>query len=712
MRLFQPLLWCVVVAVLALPGGHTADPLKIREALALKRVDSPAISPTSQHVVYPVRWDTFDGKTPTSRLYLTDLETQEARPLVPDSFNSTKQRNAIWLSDTVVGFTVDKDSKHELWACSVMSGSEPYLVTQFPMTVSRLYYTVASHQLLVLVDLYPNTTLSETAQRDVDESKRIDTAKIYTQLMIRHWDKYITEKSPTVLKAHLVEVDGRFQLTDDFVNLLQPFTAGPLDFSAISVSPNGELIAFASKYPSRDVAWTTNVEMFLLRTDQPNVPSSLTNHTLGAASNPEFSPDGQYLAWLQMHTPQYESDRNQIVMYRLATGQRFAIAPQWDANITSLRFTGDGSRLLAVTHTHARRRLFAINWRPFVSNNAATVVTENLIVPVSQDDGVNAVVPVGSTSTILMTMSSFSHPTNLYRVNLNTTNPQPQQLTAFNVQALAQVDQPAMLDVWFDGANHDPIHGLLFKPHDWQPDRTYPLVVMIHGGPQGSWDNQWTTYWNPLLYAGAGYAVWMPNIHGSQGYGQALVESVSKDWGGKPYQDILKSIDHLKRYYPWIDVTQMCAMGGSYGGYMMNWINSQTNMFKCLVNHAGLFSTVSQYYTTDELWFPEYEFNGVPWDPQARIVYNRWSPERFAGQWQTPVLVTHGEEDYRVPQSEGISTFTTLQRLGVPSKLILFAKESHGISKTGNLVVWVDEVLKWFNEYLGGPREVPLALSQ
>ncbi|KAJ1982042.1 dipeptidylpeptidase [Dimargaris verticillata] len=712
MRLYRPLLWCAIGAVLALPSGHAAEPLKIREALALKRVDLPVISPTTQHVVYPVRWDTFDGETPTTKLYLTNLESRDARPLVPDSFNSTKQKNAIWLSDTVVGFTVDKDGKQELWACSVTSGSEPYLVTQLPVAVSRLYYTVASRQLLALVDLYPSTTVSETVQRDADESKRIDTAKVYTQLMIRHWDKYTTEKSPTVLKTHLVDVNGRFQLDGDFVNLLQPFPAGPLDFSAISVSPNGELIAFASKYPSRDVAWTTNVEMFLLRTAQPENPLSLTNHTLGAASSPEFSPDGQYLAWLQMHKPQYESDRNQIIMYRLETGERFAIAPQWDASPSSLRFTGDGSQLLAVTHMHARRRLFAINWQPFLSSNVTTATTESLIAPVSQDDAVHAVVPVGTTNTILATMSAFNHPTNLYRVNLNGTNSQPEQLTAFNAQALAQLDQPAVHEVWFDGANHDPIHGLLLKPHGYKPNQTYPLVVMIHGGPQGSWDNQWSTYWNPLIYTGAGYAVWMPNIHGSQGYGQALVDSVSQQWGGKPYQDILKSIDHLQRHYPWVDVSQMCAMGGSYGGYMTNWINSQTSMFKCLVNHAGLFSTLTQYYTTDELWFPEHEFNGVPWDSQARSEYSRWSPERFVEQWQTPVLITHGEEDYRVPQSEGISTFTALQRRGVPSKLVLFAKEGHGISKTGNLVVWVDEVLKWFNEYLGGPREMPSALSQ
>ena len=253
-------------------------------------------------------------------------------------------------------------------------------------------------------------------------------------------------------------------------------------------------------------------------------------------------------------------------------------------------------------------------------------------------------------------------------------------------------------EFWFPGWNNEKGHGWLLKPHGFAAGRRYPVAFLIHGGPQGSWEDHFHYRWNPQAYAGAGYAVITIDFHGSTGYGQAFTDSIRGDWGGKPYDDLMKGLDHALAQYPWLDGSRVGAAGASYGGYMINWIAGHTDRFRCLVNHDGGFDELGSYYNTEELWFPEWEYGGLPWE--KREVYEKWSPVTWVANWKTPMLVIHGGRDYRVTENEGMSTFTALQRKGVPSKFLYFPDENHWVLKAKNSILWHETVIGWLDEWV------------
>jgi dipeptidyl aminopeptidase/acylaminoacyl peptidase len=252
-------------------------------------------------------------------------------------------------------------------------------------------------------------------------------------------------------------------------------------------------------------------------------------------------------------------------------------------------------------------------------------------------------------------------------------------------------------EFWFEGADGDQVHGWLLKPVGFKEGSKYPVAYLIHGGPQGSYTDHFHYRWNPQAYAGAGYVTVAVNFHGSTGYGQAFTDSIRRDWGGKPYRDLMLGLDHVIASYDYVDGERVCALGASFGGYMVNWIAGQTNRFACLVNHDGEFDVRASYFATEELWFPEWDFGGPPWE-QAEL-FTRWSPAEHVGKWKTPMLVIHGAKDYRLPDTEGFATFNALQRLGVPSKFVYFPDENHWVLKSRNSVFWHDTVIAWLDEW-------------
>ena len=267
-----------------------------------------------------------------------------------------------------------------------------------------------------------------------------------------------------------------------------------------------------------------------------------------------------------------------------------------------------------------------------------------------------------------------------------------------NDALLSQIDMQPLESFTFKGANDEEVQGFMVKPPGFDPNKKYPLKFLIHGGPQGAWGNEWTYRWNAELFAASGnYVVVMINFHGSTGYGQKFTDSISGDWGGKPYVDLMKGLDYVEKTYPFIDKNREAALGASYGGYMANWILGHTNRFKCIVSHDGMFNTESAYGTTEELWFPEWEFKGPPW--KNREMYQKFSPHLFADKFKTPTLVVHGQNDYRLDVSEGFQLFTTLQRLGIPSKMLYFPDEGHWVLKPQNSRLWYKTVNDWVDQW-------------
>ncbi|KAJ1878284.1 dipeptidylpeptidase, partial [Kickxella alabastrina] len=436
-------------------------------------------------------------------------------------------------------------------------------------------------------------------------------------------------------------------------------------------------------------AWQTTSYIYLASTDSDSNnksgPALVVNQEAGAgaSSSPAFSADGARLAYLQMLHPAYEADRNRIRVYDIAQNKTISVAEDWDRSPAQLAWVD--AETLAVTYMdHGRSKLATVDVR---TGAVTPAVSEHSTGLVRVLDGRRA----------LVESSALDSPTDLFDVSLD--SGEMHRLTALNADLRARDVLGSPEDVEFVGADNQTIHGFILHPPGFDPERTYPLALVIHGGPQSSFADAWSSRWNLNVFASAGFVTVALDPQGSTGYGQNFTDAIRNQWGGKPYDSLMLSVDQLLQQRPYVDSQRMAALGASYGGYMINWINGHTDRFRCLVNHDGIFSTVSTYYSTEELYFPETEFEGTPFEEKARANYERWNPERFVAKWRTPTLVVHGEKDYRLTVSEGLSTFTALRRQRVPAKLLYFPDENHWVVKPANSLRWHTEVLEWITRW-------------
>ena len=412
-------------------------------------------------------------------------------------------------------------------------------------------------------------------------------------------------------------------------------------------------------------------------------PVELTAPRKGSDFNPVFSPDGKTLAYLSMARAGYEADRQRVVLRNVADGKERILAEDWDRSAGSLAFSPDGKTIYVIAGDVGQNSLFALD--------VASGKVRKLV-----DQGYVAEAAVGRDGTIFFTHDTLKAPADLWRIGAD--GKDPQQLTRVNAEALANIRFGDFEQFSFPGWNGEKVHGYLVKPVGFQAGRKYPLAFLIHGGPQGSFGNHFHYRWNPQTYAAAGYATVMIDFHGSTGYGQAFTDSIRGDWGGKPFEDLMKGLDFALKKYPFIDGKRACALGASYGGYMINWIaGNAPDRFACLVNHDGNLDERMAYYDTEELWFPEWEHGGPAWEnPEG---YAKHNPIDHVAKWKTPMLVIHGGKDYRVVDTQGISTFTALQRKGIPSRFLYFPDENHWVLQPANSVLWHDTVLDWLKRW-------------
>ena len=418
----------------------------------------------------------------------------------------------------------------------------------------------------------------------------------------------------------------------------------------------------------------------------------------GADTTPLYSPDGKYLAWRSQARAGFEADKWRLLVQDRQSGQTRDLTDKFDRSVGSFAWTFPGppphtkglTPIVFSAEDHGDSPVFAVLLED--GNPPAKLAELHADDLVFLDDK------------LYFTRASITGPNEIWRLDISGTKQksEPVAVTHMNDALLSQIDMQPLESFTFKGANGEELQGFIIKPPGFDPAKKYPLKFLIHGGPQGAWGNEWSYRWNPELFAANGYVVVMINFHGSTGYGQKFTDSISGDWGGKPYVDLMKGLDYVEKTYPFIDKNRVAALGASYGGYMANWMLGHTNRFKCIVSHDGVFNTESAYGTTEELWFPEWEFKGPPW--KQRELYQKFSPHLFADKFKTPTLVIHGQNDYRLDVSEGFQLFTTLQRLKVPSKMLYFPDEGHWVLKPQNSRLWYKTVNDWVDQWCSPGR--------
>jgi dipeptidyl aminopeptidase/acylaminoacyl peptidase len=456
-------------------------------------------------------------------------------------------------------------------------------------------------------------------------------------------------------------------------------------------SPDGQEIAYTVQLGA-DIAWSTDFNIYTVPVSGGS-PKLITPTNKATDTGPIYSPDGKTIAYRAMARPGFESDRYRIKLYDRASGSTRTLTEPWDRSPSALEWSPDSKSLLATAGENAREKIFAVDVatgqpRPLIGDHYSS--------------GASYAPPTAGAQAprIVFTHDSFTAPAEIFIAQADGSS--TQRLTHFNDERvkLAQMSEPA--EFRFKGAGNEEVQAWIFKPVGFQPAKKYPVAFVIHGGPQGAIEDHFHYRWNPQTLTGAGYAVIAVNFHGSTSFGQAFTDSISGDWGGKPFEDLMKGLDYALANYNWLDGDRVGALGASYGGWMINWINGHTNRFKCLVNHDGGFDEFANYFTTEELWFPEWEFKGTPWERPE--LYDKFSPSRYVSKWQTPTLVIHGAKDYRLVDAEGIATFTALQRRGIPSQLLYFPDENHWILKPKNSILWHDTILAWLDKWLRAER--------
>jgi dipeptidyl aminopeptidase/acylaminoacyl peptidase len=501
-------------------------------------------------------------------------------------------------------------------------------------------------------------------------------ARIWTDLFYRHWNEWRLG-----IRSHLfrMELDGG--AVTDLAQIdrdIPPLALGGRD---IAVAPNGDEVALVYN-PDSSPATSTNNEVFLLRQD--GTPQRISTSP-GNDNTPQFSPDGRYVSYLSMATAGFESDRQQPMLYERASGRRTALAPRWALSITDYRWFPDSRALLAEVEERGGHNLFRIE----VPSGKITRLVSG---------GTNSAGQVlGEGEGLMFLRQTVSRPPEIYLARADGREVRP--LTHVNDARFAALDLPPAESFGFVGAGGDSVFGWLIKPPGFTPGTRYPLVYLIHGGPQGAWLDQWHSRWNYAMFAARGYAVAAVNFHGSTGYGQRFTNSISRNWGSLPYQDLMLGLQAVARK-EWVDSTRMGAAGASYGGYMIYWMAGHTRRFRAFVAHDGIFNPVSMSGTTEEQWFPAWEFGGSLIQPSARALMERWSPANFAQNWSTPMLIVHSQNDFRVDISEGLQAFTALRLRKIPAKFLYFPDEDHFVAKPRNRRLWWGTVLDWLDQYL------------
>ena len=677
--------------------------------MKLKRVGAPVPSPDGKWVVFDCVDIDLEADTKISHLWVVPASGGDSRRLNPTANHEERPRfspdgkRLIWTSKAT--------DPTQIWMCDFNPESgtlvgKPHHVTEISTGADGGNWSPDGKNIVFVSAVYPDCKDDAcNKQRDEELKKSKVKAKIFTRLFYRHWSAFTEFK-----RSHLFVIDAhadaaglwpaqggspspqtlatgeRLQKNEprDFTpgdHDVPPFNLGGQDMYAFS--PDGQEVAYTSNIDEVE-ATSTNNEIFTVPI-AGGTPKKISTSP-GADTTPLYSPDGKYLAWRSQARAGFEADKWRLLVQDRQTGETRDLTEKFDRSLGSFAWVPTSNAICFAAEDHGEAPIYSVAVRDNQPMEIVRLHADDLI--------------LGATAALYFTRMSIEAPNEIYRLDIPESKGRAMVVTHMNDALLSQIDMQPLESFTFKGANDEEVQGFMVKPPGFNPNKKYPLKFLIHGGPQGAWGNEWTYRWNAELFAATGnYVVVMINFHGSTGYGQKFTDSISGDWGGKPYVDLMKGLDYVEKTYPFIDKNREAALGASYGGYMANWILGHTNRFKCIVSHDGMFNTESAYGTTEELWFPEWEFKGPPW--KNREMYRKFSPHFFADKFKTPTLVVHGQNDYRLDVSEGFQLFTTLQRSKIPSKMLYFPDEGHWVLKPQNSRLWYKTVNNWVDQWCG-----------
>ncbi|WP_375398418.1 prolyl oligopeptidase family serine peptidase [uncultured Sphingomonas sp.] len=673
----------IALAVIAFPA--TARQLTIEDVTMLSRVSSPAVSADGRWLVWQQRETDLAADKGRFDLWRLDLATRGAKP-EPLAAEADVDETAPQFSadGRTVYFASDRGGEANVWSIPITGGGVTQ-VTSLKGGFGGFKVAPTGDKLLIWADRLPRAPTSEPAT--VKKPADAGNGRTFDRLFVRHWASWADGTRSQLFVLPLA--DGKAAgfgtaiggaLVGDTPS--RPFGGG----EEVAWSADGKTVYFALREAGRIEALSTNLDIFAAPADGSAAPVNLTDANDATDTQPSVSPDGKYLAYLAMKRPGYESDRTVLMLRDLATGGTRAVTENWDRSVGSIAWALDSRHILVTAED--------VQENPIWSVDPATGKVARL----TGDGNVSAVVPTAKG--LVFAMNSLTAPDDFYMLSgAGRSGGKPVRLTNVNADKLAGIDMPAVTRFSFKGANDDTVWGYAVKPYG--STGKVPVAFMVHGGPQGSSNNSWSYRWNPALFAGAGYGLVAIDFHGSTGYGQAFTDAIRNNWGGWPLEDLKKGLKAATDKFAWLDADNACALGASYGGYMMNWIEGNwPDRFKCIVQHDGVFDARAMAYETEELWFDEWEHGGKPYYEDA-AAYEKWNPVNLVDRWQTPMLVITSDGDYRIPNTQGIAAFTALQRRDVPSRLIAFPGGSHWVLAPKESRQWYREVLGWMGKYTG-----------
>jgi dipeptidyl aminopeptidase/acylaminoacyl peptidase len=743
----------LALAVLTVPAiAQAKHPFTFEDMMKLKRVGEPEVSPDGKWVIFSVVDVSLEANTKTPHIWIVPTAGGQEREIIADQ-DADRPR---WAPDGKrFAFISTKEGGSQVWIAdfdgAAGTARNVWKLTSIATEAGGELWSPDGQNILFTSDVYPECD----GQPDeiTCDAKKLDEAnqskvkaQIFTHLLYRHWNAYkegkrshifVIEAPPLVQpKAYA----GRIAIRP------RDLTPGDYDAPVFSLggqddyafSPDGQEICYTSNHDKNPAA-STNNDLWIVPVSG-GAAKNITADNPASDSTPLYSPDGRYIAYRAQQRPGYESDRFRLMLYDRKTGEKKNLTEGFDSWVGTFVWSPGSELVFFVTEMLDRATIFAVDinhpWEPLPDGIGKKELNQEMSrrMPIFLPIPSGVVGPNGpiedankgfkddlaftSQGTLLFTNMFLESPNEIYFSHVQVcpeggidahgkrcyrSVSSPEQLTHLNGALLAQLAMSPLDHFWFTGAHDDKVEGFLVKPPNFDASKKYPVKFLIHGGPQSAWGDDWSYRWNAELFAAptsstsSGYVVIMINFHGSTGYGQKFIDAINGDWGGAPFEDLMKGLDYAEKTYPFIDKDRECALGASYGGYMANWVLGHTNRFKCIVSHDGMFNAESAWGTTEELWFNDWEFKGTPYDNRAS--YEKWSPHQYAKNFKTPTLVIHGQRDYRLDVSEGLQLFTTLQMEGVPSKMLYFPDEGHWVLKPQNSQLWYKTVNDWVDEW-------------
>jgi dipeptidyl aminopeptidase/acylaminoacyl peptidase len=684
----------VCLAALGAAGAAAQDaphPFSIHDMLAMERLSDPQVSPDGRWVAFVVRSTDLEANRGRTDIWLASIDGKTTKRLTSHEAGDWNPR---WCRDGGLFFLSTRSGSSQVWRIEP-TGGEARQITDLPLDINEFRVEPALKKFLVAMEVYPGLGIDGTVEKDKEKAALQTTGMVYDELMFRHWDTWEDGK-----RSHLFTVDPA---TGEAVDLMTYLNAdvptrpwGGLEETA--VSPDGGEVLFTAKMlPGSQPAWSTDYDVYAVAADGSGALRCLTEDNEAWDTEPAFTPDGKTLTWLAMDRPGFEADTFHLVLMDWATGERRRLdvtytTPQLDRPIDlsphGLAFAADNRTAYFSAGCLGQRSVFKLDTK----TGKVTRIHE-----MGRASNVT-VLKKG----LLFGLQHLQSPTEFHTMTFDGKN--VRQITDFNGDKLAQALMGEPEQFTFKGWNDETVFAYVVKPHDWTAEKaaagqTWPVAFLVHGGPQGSFGNDFHYRWNPQAYVGAGFTTVAVDFHGSTGYGQAFTDAISGHWGDRPLEDLEKGLAAALEQYPWMDASRVVAAGASYGGYMINWMHGQpfAGNFRAFVCHDGNLDEQMAYFDTEELWFPEWEHGGAPWTNPGG--YSMHNPVDYVQNWHVPTLVVHGALDYRVVDTQGLSTFTALRRQGVPARLLYFPDENHWVLKPQNSIQWHDEVMGWLTKW-------------